>query len=191
MTEATTAVDTPRTVMWSISDIASRDGVSKQSVSKKVADLIERQGLSVERDERGRVSRVNVAEYDHLRGRTDNPSKSQRPSTSGRELSQSESYEEALRQKTWHEAERRRLELESLKGALVPLADITVALGEVAGDIIQVLDRLPALADDLAAAIAREGSHGARTILKAEVERLRTGIADALDKALKPPSETA
>lgn len=184
-------VDTPRTVMWSISDIAERDGVSKQAVSKKVGDLVEKHGLTVERDSRGRVASVNVAEYDHKRGLFDDPSKTQRPAQPEMKVKPSETYEEALRQKTWHEAERRRLELESLKGSLVPLAEIEIALGEVAADIIQALDRLPALADDIAAAIARDGGHGARVVLKGEVERLRSAIADALDKAIKPASGEA
>jgi len=185
VTEATTAVDTPRTVMWSISEIAARDGVSKQSVSKKVADLIERHSLGVDRDERGRVARVNVAEYDHLRGRTDDPSKTQRPPVPARQISESESYDEALRKKTWYEAEKRGLELEVFKGTLVPVDQIQAALAEASSDIIRILERLPSIADDIAAAVGRDGAHGARLILKAEVERQRIAIADALAAAAK------
>ena len=57
LTVGMTAVDTPpprapeppRAVMWSISQIAKRDLISKQAVSKKVRELIQL-GLTVDRD---------------------------------------------------------------------------------------------------------------------------------------------
>jgi hypothetical protein len=69
LTEATTTVDgalpgltePPRAVMWTVSEIAARDGVSKQAVSKKVGALVDI-GLTVERDEQGRVKKLNVVE---------------------------------------------------------------------------------------------------------------------------------
>lgn len=116
LTEATTTVDgtlpglsqPPRAVMWTVSQIAARDRVSKQAVSKKVKELVDL-GLTVERDSRGFVKKLNVVEYDRLRGRTDDPSKAPRP---GRHAlapapkppaDDNESYKEALRTKTWHE----------------------------------------------------------------------------------------
>ena len=84
LTEVTTPVDgtssrrpdPPRTVMWTIKQIAARDSVSKQAVSRKVGELVGL-GLTVDRDGMGRVAAVNVVEYDRLRGRTDDPSKAQ------------------------------------------------------------------------------------------------------------------
>jgi DNA-binding transcriptional ArsR family regulator len=52
----------PRAIMLSIGDIAQRDGVSKPAVSRKVKQLVEQHGLTVERDGQERVARVNVAE---------------------------------------------------------------------------------------------------------------------------------
>jgi hypothetical protein len=54
--------------MWSIADVAARDGVSKPTVSIRVKRSVERQGLTVERESQGRVMTFNVAEYDALRG---------------------------------------------------------------------------------------------------------------------------
>jgi predicted transcriptional regulator len=58
----------PRGKLWSISEIARRDGVSKQAVSKNVRALLER-GLFVERSVKGRITGVDVAEYDRMLGR--------------------------------------------------------------------------------------------------------------------------
>ncbi|CUA90201.1 hypothetical protein Ga0061061_111113 [Chelatococcus sambhunathii] len=183
LTTPTTPVDAPRAVMWTVKQVADRDGVSKQAVSKKVKDLVERHGLAVERDGQGRVVALNVAEYDHLRGRYGDPSKAQAPRQ--QELPQpppSESYDEALRQKTWHEAERRRIELEEMKGRLVPVAAVESIVAESGAAIASVIDRLPSSADDLAAAVARDGSHGLRVALKKLANAMREDIAKALDK---------
>ncbi len=55
--------------MLTLGEIAARDGVSSPSVCVRVKRFVERHGLSVERDAHGRVSRVNVAEYDALRAK--------------------------------------------------------------------------------------------------------------------------
>jgi hypothetical protein len=55
-------------VLWSVTKIAERDGVSKQAVSKNVRRLIDR-GLFIERNARGEVGGVDVAEYYRLLGR--------------------------------------------------------------------------------------------------------------------------
>jgi hypothetical protein len=170
----------PRAVMWSISQIADRDGVSKQAVSKKVARLVDL-GLSVERDSAGHVAAVNVVEYDRLRGRTDDPSKVQAP---GREppptAPADESYNEAIRQKTWHEAEKRRLELDELKGKLMRVDRVADAVVHCGASTAKICDRLPGAADELAAALNREGVHGLRVALKQIASRQRSEIADAL-----------
>jgi hypothetical protein len=188
LTAATNEVDAPpprsgeapRTVMWSVSQIAARDAVSKQAVSKKVRDLLEH-GLKVERDPQGRVIAVNVVEYDRLRGRTDDPSKAQAP---GRQapplLPLGESYDEALRQKTWHEAEKRRLELAELKGELIRTERVADAIVNCGSAIAKICDRLPNAADDLAAALSRGGVHALRVALKDIARAQRAEIADAL-----------
>ena len=53
--------------MWLIYRIADRDQVSEPTVSNHVKRLFERHGLNVTRDHLGRVSLVNVVQYDGLR----------------------------------------------------------------------------------------------------------------------------
>jgi hypothetical protein len=172
----------PSAVMWTISQVAERDAVSKQAVSKKVRALAEKHGLTVERNSRGHITRLNVAEYDHLRGRLDDPSKAQRPPPiAPAEAPRGETYEEALRQKTWTEAERSRLNLAEQKRDLVRVAAIGQAAQQCAESIVAIIDRLPTAADDLAEAVARDGVHGLRVSLKGIAQRMRSDVAAALE----------
>jgi hypothetical protein len=70
----------PRRTLWPITKIADRDGVSRQVVSKHVQRLIGR-GLSVERNNRGRVEGVDVVEYYRLLGRPFDPAEVDSQST--------------------------------------------------------------------------------------------------------------
>ena len=203
LTEATTAVDgmvpgltePPRAVMWTVSEVAARDLVSKQAVSKKVGLLVDI-GLTVERDEKGRVKKLNVVEYDRLRGRTDDPSKAQAPDRApagAKPVDDEDSYKEALRTKTWHESERLRLDLEERRGQLVRVDSVTDAVVACATSITAIVDRLPNVADDLVAAVSREGVHGVRVALKQLAAKLRADIAEALTivAANAPKSDAA
>lgn len=55
-------------IIWTISRIAERDGVTKQAVSKNVHRMLGR-GLFVERNARGEIRGVDVVEYNRLLGR--------------------------------------------------------------------------------------------------------------------------
>jgi biotin operon repressor len=166
-------------VMWSVSRIAARDGISKQAVSKKVRELVGL-GLTVETDGQGRVTAVNSAEYDRLRARTDDPSKAQAPADKPTRDAGPKSYDEALRQKTWYEAEKRRLELEELKGQLVRADAVADAVASCGGAIATICDRLANAADEFAAALAKGGVHALRLALKEAARQQRVDIAGAL-----------
>lgn len=177
--------------MWTVQQVAVRNGISKQAVSKRVRDMAARHGLTVERDAQGRVVAFNVAEYDHLCGRYGDPSKAQAPRQEAPPpIAPNETYDEALRQKTWHEAERRRIELDALKGRLIPVADVEHIVSESGAAIARIIDRLPSATDDLAAKVAREGAHGLRVALKRIASRMREEIAAALEQVAAPkPAE--
>lgn len=153
--------------MWSISQIAERDRVSKPTVSIHVKRLVERHGLAVERDGRGRVARVNVAEYDVLRNRFADPSKAQAPEALPGPLYEAkDSYDEALRRKTLYEAERRRIELDQLKGKLIGSGDVADALDRACNVSKEALGDIEEATDDLAAAFNRDGVRGLRAALR-------------------------
>lgn len=177
---ATTGVDA---IWWTVSQIAERDGVSKQAISKAVAKLAD-SGLEVRRNAQDRVSLVNVVDFDRKRGRYADPSKAQAPAARGRgrerDESGGDSYDEALRQKTWHEAEMKRLALAEQRGSLVRIERLEEAVEAALEAIVRVVDRLPNATDDLATAVAREGAHGLRVALRKKASAMRHEIAAAL-----------
>jgi predicted transcriptional regulator len=171
----------PPALMMTVSEIADRDGVSKQAVSKRVAALVESQGLAVERNARGHVERVNVAQYDHLRDRHGDPSKDQRPSQPETPAKpDAESYEESLRLKTLYEATRRGLELDETLGKLVRVEELEPAADDIGAEIAGVVRSLETEADAYAAALMRDGPHGLRLVMKQTTYRMLTEIAEKL-----------
>lgn len=171
--------------MWTIKQIAARDGISTAAVSKRVKKLVETEGLSVERDGRGRVAQVSVASYDHLCGFFGHSEKAQKPTVaqdlphaSGGGLK--DSRDEAKRQEAWLDLERKTLAHDEAVGDLVRADKYSEALNS-AGRIIQrEIGRLPQKADELALAVSKQGEHGARLALKKISTEIGVAIADVL-----------
>lgn len=186
---ATAVVSTPISIlMWTPAQVAERDRVTKQAVTKKVREYADK-GLTVERDGQGRIVRFNIAEYDHLRGKIGDPSKDQRKAASvetevaadaGRPLVDKESYDEALRKKTWTEAARAQLRLDEEMGVLVRKDRFDAAIMACAEEIVRPIDGIAAHADELALAVERGGTHALRIELKKLALAVRKQIAKAL-----------
>jgi hypothetical protein len=188
MTTAGHVDSTPAAVMWSIGKIAERDQVSKQAVSKKVKALVDAHGLQVDRDPRQRIIAVNVAAYDHLRSQFGDPSKVQAPKKSGAApaldlpspTKSADSLEEAKRQQAWIDAERSKMRFAEEQKLLVRVGAVIDAVSECGVEISRIIDRLPGAADDLAAAVGRDGAHGVRVALKTLATKMREDIAATL-----------
>ncbi|MCF1502921.1 hypothetical protein L0F51_03960 [Afifella sp. H1R] len=191
--------DAPR-VMLSIGQIAEREGVSKQAISKIVKKLVDEHGVPVERDGRGRIARVSLAHFEHHRGHYTNPAKrsavaavSQSANAdpgSSEARSPSDSFEEARRLNEWLKLERGRIEhLEELK-QLVRADKLRDALEAIGREIQAAVNRLQNQADDLAVAVSKEGVHGARVKLRAIAFDLNEDIAARLAAiGTKAPAE--
>jgi len=188
--------------MMSIADIAARDGVSKPTISNHVKRLVERNGLAVERDGRGRVAAVNVAQYDHLRARYADPARAQapakpQPTTIESDASsplpltvpKNESLDEAQRQRAWIEAERAKMRLAEEAAQLVSVDAVRDATRDAGIEIVRVINTLVLRADDFAAAVSRDGVHGLRVALKACAAEQCTAIAKALASAASAEPE--
>ncbi|HEV7293086.1 MAG TPA: hypothetical protein VGN79_12275 [Devosia sp.] len=172
-------------VMWSIGQIAERDGISKPAVSKMVAKLIRDHDLPVTRDGRGRVQLVSVADYDHHRaffGSSVQDARGEQAPVDVRPQSQSESRDEALRQKAWMEVRRQRLEDAKEAGLLVRSDLLRDALAAAARTIQSEVGRLANRADDIALAVSKEGTSGARMALRKIADEINERAADALAK---------
>ena len=193
LSEVTTSV--VGAVMWTAAQVAARDKISKQAVTRRVRDYAVNHGLRVARNHKGSILAFNVVEYDHLRGRYGDPSKTQVPKADPLDepiaVAPNETYDEARRQQAWLDAERSRLALDEAKGRLVPVDAVRDAITTAGGIIASILDRLPNAADDLAQIVAREDNHATRNWLASEAVRMRKEIVTALQIAISALASTA
>lgn len=172
-------------VMWSPGQIAERDGVSKQAVSKTLAKLLkDHDDIPTERDGRGRVMRVSLAHYDHHRGFFGNSAQSQAPKAGshadepiGRPGT---SRDEAMRQQAWLNLQREKLRHAEEMKQLVRADKLADALANAGRTIQSEVNRLHNRADDIALAVSKEGTSGARMVLRKVSAEINTRIADAL-----------
>ena len=179
-------------IMWSISEIAARDSVSKMAISKQVKKLIAaKPETPVERDGLGRVMKISLAHYDEHRARHVNPAKASAPLRTtdepiaaergkGAIVPQPESFEEARRQSEWLKVGRERIRHQEAIGALVRTDRTEEALRQAGRDIQAMMRRLQNRADDVALAVSKEGVHGARVALRRIADEVGNDIADRL-----------
>lgn len=178
------------TVMMTLSEIAARDGVTKQAVSKTLRGLIDRHDIPVERDSRGRIAKVSVAHFDHYRERFQNPAKTAaaRPfdaataddaePQAGAPRPSVTSFEEARRRNEWLKYQRQKLVHEEEAGQLVRSDSLTRAIDVVGREAHAIISRLPNRADALSAAAAQDGIRGLRLALQDIAFEIGTEIAD-------------
>lgn len=167
-------------IKWSAAEIAARDGVTKQAVSKTVqAILAVMEGVPVERDGRGRVLRISLAHYDHHRERFMNPAKMATPPAE--KTFPADSFEEAKRQSEWMKVGREKIRLDEDVSALIRTDKVNEAVLTITHEISLIVHRLQNRADELAAIIAKEGIHGARVALRTIAFDMGNEIADRLE----------
>lgn len=185
-------------VMWTVSQIAARDNVSKAAVSKTIKRMLEsRDDVPVERGSQGQVSRVSLAHYDHFRQRHINPAKAGAPirpteqQSPSRPLNPDESFEEARRQSEWLKVGREQIRHKEECGELLRRDKIVEAVKEAGLKQQAIIRRLQNKADDIALAVSKEGVHGARVALRNIAFELGNEIADKLAElaALAPDSD--
>lgn len=171
---------TPPGVWLSVSDLAQAKGVSKQAVAKRVSRF-EALGESLTRPGDRGTKLVNVAAYDRLVGETGDIFRTQAPTPrapaqlpddSDADPARSSLASEQARRVSY-QAELSRLDLEERLGKLVPVSEVVEAMTKSARAIVRAVDLLPTRADDLAAAVAKDGSTGARRVLRDMARDLR------------------
>jgi hypothetical protein len=176
-----------RLVMYSVAQIADRDKVSKQAVSKAVKKLLdERPDTPVVRGNQGQVLQVSLAHYDEYRQRFVNPAKATAPirsistGTIGGPVDPSDSFDEARRQNEWLKLGRERIKHQEDLKQLVRKDKLEEANRIIAREIQNIVKRLPNNADQIALAVSKEGVHGVRVLLRTIAFDLGNAIADRL-----------
>lgn len=172
-------------VMMTPAEVAARDGVSKQAVTKLVRQMVEKHDLPVERDARGRVVRFSLAHYDHHRAQFASSARTnavRQPDAPAMPDPQGKSRDEALRREAWLKVGREQLRRQEELGQLVRADRLAEGLTAIGREINRLIGRLPNRADDMALAVSREGAHGLRVLLRKIAFEINSEIADALQK---------
>jgi hypothetical protein len=183
------------TVMATAAEVAARDGISPQAVTKTVRQLVAHHDLPVERDGRGRVRRFSLAHYDHIRGQFTSSEKvsaarkNDSPRQSGAVAPNPNSRDEALRLESWLKYNREKLRHQEELGNLIRADRTRQGVGTCAREIQSIVARLQNKADDMALAVTREGVHGLRVLLRKIAADLNTEIADKLDEVFQNAPE--
>lgn len=190
-------------VMWSVAQIAARDGVSKPAVSKTVKKLLEaRPNTPVQRGSQGQVLGISLAHYDEYRQRHVNPAKATAPlrpldggSDEGgpslqRPFKDENSFDEARRQAEWLKVGREKIRHQEDCGQLIRKDKNDEAIILVGSAMQAIIRRLPNRADELALAVSKEGVHGARTLLRQIAFDVGNQIADKLEEIASTAPES-
>lgn len=169
----------PPALMMTIGELAAREGVTSAAVSRSVKRLSTKKGLQVTRDGEGRVTGVNVAHFDQLKGKYADPAHAQQ--AKAKKAKEPTSYEDARTRQALYDGELTRLKLAQMKGELVPAADVAHAMTAAGHQIGNVIDNLAGSVDELAAAYTTGGLQALRVKLKELVHKARCDIADVLE----------
>lgn len=179
-------------VMATPAEVAARDGVTKQAITKLVRRLVEEHDLPVERDARERIIRFSLAHYDHYRGEFTSSEKvaaARQEAPTVQPVNSSTSRDEALRQEAWLKVGRQKLLRQEEIGQLIRADRTREALIVCGREIQSSIARLQNKADDMAMAVSREGSHGLRVLLRQIAFDLNTEIAGRLAAIVDAASE--
>jgi hypothetical protein len=151
-----------------------------------VARLVDAGKLEV-RPGKGKTKLINVAAYDRAVGETTDLSKEQGAATkaamagdSGASRDPTFTQHQATR--AGYEAELKRLDLEERLGKLRSVEDVEASAIKCGEAVVRIVEDKILRAEELAAAVAKDGVNGARRILKEIVFAEREQIAKAFSE---------
>ena len=174
----------PAGLWMSVSELAKAKGVSRQSMHERVARL-EQQGAVTLKAGQGRARLINVAEFDRAAGESFDAVRSLNGTGVATTLaSRVDGADPVLAReqarRAAYDADLKQLDLEERLGKLIPVEEVEQAMTTCAETMVRGIEQLPGRADDLAAAVARDGAAGARAALKVIARELRESLARAL-----------
>lgn len=165
-------------------EYARRRGVSRQAISKAVANL------GIPKDEKGRIDMV---EADRLRGENRDPSQTfvrpgapvpEAPVTEGSvppaETGAQASYTTSRAEREYYQSQTAKLEYQRRLGQLLPRELVVDAMTHAGMEIARALDALPLLADELTSAALDGGANAVRQLLRQRAREIRTTVAGAI-----------
>jgi len=169
---ATGGTGTSQPVTMTIGELAARDGVHLSVMSRRVARLVEKHGLEVERDIRGRVARVALAQYDRLLNRTRDLAQAQdaaevrEPAAGGPFAA---AYAFALAREKQAKADIAEIELRRRRGELVPVEVFRAVVEDIAAGLVTQLEEVVRSVDQVEAAAAAGGAEAVERLIGAQL----------------------
>jgi phage terminase Nu1 subunit (DNA packaging protein) len=167
-----------------ITELAVLKGVGKATISERVGKLEAAGKLTSRRD--GRAKLVNVAAFDLAVGETTDFARAQTAATKrageaapARPPGPADGpvYTAEQARHMAYKADLAELELKRRRAEVIETAEVAAAMARCAEALVRQIDQMPSRADDLAAAVARDGAAGARAALKAVARDLRDQLA--------------
>jgi hypothetical protein len=186
----------------SISELARLKGLGKAAVSERVSGFVAR-GLLSTRPGKGKIKLVNLAAFDRVAGETTDLARAAGAETKRQHQASPQMpspsdplapvYTSEQARHMAYKAESARLDLEERQGKILQVDAVSAAIASAGEAIARAVDQMPAIADDLAAAVAQTGAAGARTLLKARTREIREMMARELAAVLNltPPEGPA
>ena len=164
----------------SVTAIAAMLGVDKAAVSRRAARLEASGAIQTVRD--GRQKLINVAAYlaateqtlDAVRAANGAQASPDKAPPADPTLAAQQARHVAIR------ADLAQIDLDKARGVLVPIDDVRESMTRAAGELVRSLEALPGKADDIAAALTRDGVPGLRVALKDIVRSVRERLASAM-----------
>jgi MarR family len=185
-----TTKEFPAGGLWmSVSEIAARKGVSKQAISERVARLVA-DGRLTTKPGKGKAKLVNLAQYDTAIGDVGDGAKEAAAATKAANAAPADSAaprqsdsgrfrDEQTREKAYA-ADLKFIELERLRGNLLPVAEFDPLAEDAASRIADIVDGLQARDSELTAIAIKEGENGMRAALKRITKMQRIAIVTAM-----------
>jgi hypothetical protein len=175
--------------LWlSVTDLATRKGVRKSTISEKVTRLVA-DGRLTTKPGKGKQKLINVAQYDIAIGEVGDGAREQGAATRAADAAAATSAprlpadgrlrDEQTRDRAYS-ADLKFIELERARGNLLPVADFDAVAEDAANRIADIVDGLQARDSELTAIAIKEGENGMRAALKRITRAQRIAIVAAM-----------
>lgn len=171
-----------------LSELARLRGVTKGPLSRRVARF-EEQGISLSRPGPGNTKLINVAAFDRATEETTDVVRATNGGDSTAVAAPSPQlpgealvYSREQARNAAYAADLKWLERNERLGLLLPIDDVVEAMTQCADALVREMSDLPMRADEIAAAVARDGEAGARRELKRIETQMRVALSAAMQR---------
>ena len=177
--------------LWlNVSELARARGIDKAAVSRRVARLVEIGALETRPGARG-TKLINVAAFDRAIGEVGDLAHAQGPDLDDAPLltpaqppaeTASATYTREQAREKSYAADLKKLDLDERLGKLVTVESVQAGAVRLAETLVRQIDQITGRADDIAAAVAKDGLQGARAALKTVARDIRESMARELER---------